>query len=248
MKKTFILKSNWIEIFDHLSDKQAGLLIKMLYHYNVKGERPAGMNDEIVNAYFNMMILDCKEFKDGYDARCESSSENGKKGGAPKGNTNARKQPKNNLNNLNKQNNPKDKDNVNDSPPYPPMGGGESDSDFADSENRNPYPSLTLKVSDEFAKYLESLDKPLNDYQCELKIEELMRLTDRPDEQLLILRHTTRNGWKKLVIPDDLGKAILDRRVAEELEEQKESKKQRDATIGDRLRKAIITPEALCET
>jgi len=105
MKQTFVLKNNWIEIFNILSDKQAGILIKMLFDYNVNGEITEGMNDEIVKAYFNLMRLECKSLKDNYDRRCETSALNGLKGGAKQGNQNAKKQPKNNLkqpkNNLN---------------------------------------------------------------------------------------------------------------------------------------------------
>ena len=94
MKQSFILKNSWIGIFDRLSEKQAGMLIKMLFEYNVNGGVIAGMNDEVVNAYFNMMILDCDEFKERYDRRCKTSRENGKLGGAKVGNQNAKKQPK----------------------------------------------------------------------------------------------------------------------------------------------------------
>jgi hypothetical protein len=114
MKQTFVLKNNWIGIFNRLSDKQAGMLIKMLFEHNVNGGELAGMNDEVVNAYFNMMILDCKIFNENYDKRSITSSNNGSLGGAPKGNQNAKKQPKNNLNNLNNLNNPNDNDNDND--------------------------------------------------------------------------------------------------------------------------------------
>ena len=64
MKTAFLLKNNWIEIFDRLSDKQAGMLIKMLFAYNVNGDIPAGMKDEVVNAYFNMMKLDSDTMKE----------------------------------------------------------------------------------------------------------------------------------------------------------------------------------------
>lgn len=145
MKKTFILKSNWIEIFDELSDKQAGLLIKSLYYYNVTGEKPGGLSDEVVKAYLNMMILDCKEFSESYDRRKDTSRENGSLGGAPMGNTNAsRKQPKNNLNNLNKQNNPNDNDNVNEND----HGGDARAKPPPDSENHF---ALFCKMWDELA-------------------------------------------------------------------------------------------------
>lgn len=66
-KKTFILKSSWIEVFSQLSDKQAGKLIKSLYSYNVNGDLPAQLDDMEVKAYFNMMKLECDEFLKNYD-------------------------------------------------------------------------------------------------------------------------------------------------------------------------------------
>ena len=113
MKKAFLLKNNWIEIFDNLSDKQAGVLIKSLFKYNVNGEKPTDLTDIEVKAYFNVMLLDCNAMNESYDRRCETSALNGSLGGAPKGNSNAKKQPKNNLNNLNNPNE-NENDNEND--------------------------------------------------------------------------------------------------------------------------------------
>ena len=84
MKTAFLLKNNWIEIFDNLSDKQAGVLIKSLFKYNVNGEKPTDLTDIEVKAYFNMMLLDCKTMNDNYDRRCITSAENGQLGGRPR--------------------------------------------------------------------------------------------------------------------------------------------------------------------
>jgi len=97
MKQAFLLKNTWGEIFNNLSDKQAGVLIKTLFAYNVNGEKPADLTDIEVKAYFNMMVLDCNAMKANYDRRCETSAINGSLGGARVGNQNAKKQPKNNL-------------------------------------------------------------------------------------------------------------------------------------------------------
>jgi hypothetical protein len=73
------------------------------------------------------------------------------------------------------------------------------------------------------------LQKPLNAYQRELKIMELLYLTDQPDEQVKILRHTTANAWKKLIPPDDVGQAILARRVEDEVAERNAQRAERSA-------------------
>ena len=97
MKEAFLLKSSWKDIFTNISDKQAGMLIKALYQFNctdiAAGDIVATLADVEVRAYFNIMVLDCIKFQEGYDRRCETSRENGKKGGRPK-------KPKKNLNNL----------------------------------------------------------------------------------------------------------------------------------------------------
>jgi len=87
-----------------LSDKQAGVLIKTLFHYNVNGTKPADLTDKEINAYFNMMVIDCNYYNNQYDRRCDTSAENGKKGGRPPKNQNLNNltQNLNNLNNLTK--------------------------------------------------------------------------------------------------------------------------------------------------
>lgn len=103
MKKAFLLKNNWIEIFNDLSDKQAGVLIKALFDYNVKGEKPADLTDIEVKAYFNVMLLDCNAMNASYDRRCETSVTNGRLGGRPSKTTDEEKPKK--PNNLSKADN-----------------------------------------------------------------------------------------------------------------------------------------------
>lgn len=84
MRETFILKSDWKSIFDDLSDKQAGMLIKMLFDYNVNGDKPANLSDLEIKMAFKLMAIDCDRFMTNYDRRCETSKNNGGKGGRPK--------------------------------------------------------------------------------------------------------------------------------------------------------------------
>ncbi|OAV68534.1 hypothetical protein Barb6XT_00081 [Bacteroidales bacterium Barb6XT] len=84
MRETFILKSDWKSIFDDLSDKQAGMLIKMLFDYNVNGDKPANLSDLEIKMAFKLMAIDCDRFMTNYDRRCETSKNNGRKGGRPK--------------------------------------------------------------------------------------------------------------------------------------------------------------------
>ena len=106
---------------------------------------------------------------------------------------------------------------------------------------------VSTEVAEEFEKYVQSLDKPLSDYQRDLKIAELLRITNQPGEQLLVLRHTIANGWKKLVPPKEVEEAILARRLAEEQEERTENKKERDTAVTARFKESM-KGETPCET
>ena len=107
--------------------------------------------------------------------------------------------------------------------------------------------NLVTEVAEEFNKYAtmehRSQDSPLSDYQRELKIAELLQITDRPEEQILVLRNTISNGWKKLVPPDDVNKSILERHIAEEVEERQAEKQERDAKLIADWRKKMGIPE-----
>ena len=80
---------------------------------------------------------------------------------------------------------------------------------------------LSPEVAAEFERYCDSLKNPPDAYRRELKIAELLRLTDRPAEQLQILRHTIASGWQRLVPPEEVAKSIFDRQLAEEIADRK---------------------------
>lgn len=80
MKETFIIKSVWKSVFDDLSDKQAGVLIKAVFEYIATGEKPAELQDLEVRMAFKFMALDLDAFKEKYEDKCAINRDNGMKG------------------------------------------------------------------------------------------------------------------------------------------------------------------------
>lgn len=122
MKDSFVFYiSQYIAIKD-LTNEQLGRLFRALFENQLQNnskqlkttENNVVLDDDIKIAFNfinNQMLVDNEK----YIKKCERLKENGKKGGAPKGNQNARKQPKQpnqEKNNLNDNDN--DNDNVND--------------------------------------------------------------------------------------------------------------------------------------
>ena len=124
MKDTFILKTKYGSVVNKLSDKQAGVLFKMLFEYVENGAN-AGSTDEKVEMAFEFIKLDLDAFSESYQKKLAVSKENGKKGGNPnfvKGKSNPYYEKKDNPNitednptlpNIT-EDNPNDNDNDND--------------------------------------------------------------------------------------------------------------------------------------
>jgi len=93
-KNSFVLFTKYERIFTDMSDRQAGVLIKAIFHYVATGETMDGLNDVEVKTAFKFVKLDLDYNSKKYIDTCNQNAINGKKGGAPKGNSNARKQPK----------------------------------------------------------------------------------------------------------------------------------------------------------
>ena len=88
MKENFLLKTSQISVFNELSDEDAGKLIKGIFEY-------VQSKEVTLNGYLKVIFIPIKEEIDKnqerYEKQCEINKENGKKGGAPKGNQNAKK-------------------------------------------------------------------------------------------------------------------------------------------------------------
>lgn len=88
-RKTFILSTGQHEIIEVLSQEQKGDVFDALFHYAETGEKP--QLDKISQAVFLCISKDIDRLWANYDKVCEVRREAGSKGGAPKGNSNARK-------------------------------------------------------------------------------------------------------------------------------------------------------------
>lgn len=83
-KNSFILRNEYLDIFEDLSDKQAGILIKTVYRYAVNGKKPEGLNDEALKMAFRFIKKDIDYDTAKYNELCEKRAEAGKSGGRPK--------------------------------------------------------------------------------------------------------------------------------------------------------------------
>lgn len=79
LKETFIIKTKYKSVISKLSDKQAGILFKMLFEY-VENGVIAGSTDDRVDMAFDFIKIDLDAFNDTYLKRVEASRNNGRKG------------------------------------------------------------------------------------------------------------------------------------------------------------------------
>lgn len=86
-----------MEMMDFLTDEQRGILLRLVFDYfrdkktkeNVISE--ISRDNNIILPIFAQLATSIDRGRSAYIERCKINSENGKKGGAPKGNQNARK-------------------------------------------------------------------------------------------------------------------------------------------------------------
>ena len=83
-RNSFVLRIGYGEIFDEMSDKQAGMLIKAIFKYVANGDVPAWLNDIEAKMAFRFIKQDIDYDSAKYDELCEKRSEWGKKGAQAK--------------------------------------------------------------------------------------------------------------------------------------------------------------------
>lgn len=99
-KNNFLLPNRLDAVVARLSDKQAGVLFKGILGYANKGI-VSDFEDGMVAVVFEMAKQEIDYNAAQYAKTCIINAQNGKLGGAPKGNQNAKKQPTACLNNRN---------------------------------------------------------------------------------------------------------------------------------------------------
>lgn len=91
-KESFILFAEHEEIFENLTDKQAGQLIKAIFSYEKNREVPH--LDKTVKVAFVPIKQVLDKNREKYRLKCEQNKENGKKGGRPKKSKKTEQNPK----------------------------------------------------------------------------------------------------------------------------------------------------------
>ncbi len=91
-KKSFIVYQSWEDAFNLLTEKEKSQFITNLFLFH-RGEDII-LDTPMLSMFWKSIEFNLKRNVDEYDMRSITSAENGSKGGAPKGNKNASKQPK----------------------------------------------------------------------------------------------------------------------------------------------------------
>jgi hypothetical protein len=92
VRNSFIFYSSYYDAISELPEDEQGLIYKAIIDYAIAKKEPHNLTPAC-----RMCFKLIKPTIDAALSRYDASVENGKKGGAPKGNSNAQKQPKNNL-------------------------------------------------------------------------------------------------------------------------------------------------------
>ena len=105
-KESFVLHISQYEAIKDLQDKDAGRLVKAIYQYAIDQTVKEDLSP-VAKVVFTFIKTRMDEDRAHYEAVCEVRRNSGRKGGAPAGNQNARKQDQANQPNgcINKQNN-----------------------------------------------------------------------------------------------------------------------------------------------
>lgn len=110
MKESIIFYISQYTAIKDLTDEQIGRLFRAIFEKQLGNEVVLGDDIKIAfNFINNQLVVDEKK----YTEKCEKNRENGKKGGAPKGNQNAKKTTKQPKQPNGLKNNPNDNDNEN---------------------------------------------------------------------------------------------------------------------------------------
>ena len=91
-KNSFVIYHNYRDTLEDLTDEQVGKLFRAIFDYEIDKKEP-NFDGELKIA-FRFIKKDLDLNNDKYESICERNRKNGQKGGAPKGNQNAKKQPK----------------------------------------------------------------------------------------------------------------------------------------------------------
>ena len=188
MKDSFILYQEHKEIFETLTDDEAGKLIKAIFEYENTGELIE--LDKSLKLAFIPIKNALDRNKEKYEKVVERNKENGKRGGRPKN-------PKNPVGYLGYSKKPKKADSDNDN-----EHDNESDSDikkkkkkksFEDVFTENAFSTELENTLKDFIDMRKTIKKPK---ALELLIKNLEKLTNLEEEKIAILNQSIEHGWQ----------------------------------------------------
>lgn len=93
-KDTYIVFGEWEDDFEDLNDQELAALTRAFFKYVRRGEKST-FDDRMVRSCWRKVQQAEDRANSAYEEKCEQNRLNGQKGGAPKGNQNAKKQPNN---------------------------------------------------------------------------------------------------------------------------------------------------------
>lgn len=190
-KDSFILYLEQQEIFEMLTDEQAGQLIKNIFAYERTGDMP--QMDKMLNLAFIpiMQALDKNRYK--YEEKCKKNKENIEKRWNKK-NTSVYERKKTNTN-YTDNGNEYDNEHVNDND-IDKKEKNKKRKTFEEvlAEN-NCSEELEITVRD-FIDMRKTIKKPMTSKALELLFRNLEKLTNLEEEKIAILNQSIEHGWQ----------------------------------------------------
>lgn len=192
-KDSFILYLEQQEIFEMLTDEQAGQLIKNIFTYERTGNMP--QMDKMLNLAFIpiMQALDKNRYK--YEEKCKKNKENIEKRWNKK-NTNVYERKKTNTNYTDNDNdNEYDNEHVNDND-IDKKEKNKKRKTFDDVFSENHFSKELENTIKDFIDMRKTIKKPMTTKALELLIRNLEKLTNLEEEKIAILNQSIEHGWQ----------------------------------------------------
>ncbi len=82
MKNSFLIYNEYAEILEDLSNEEVGILFRAIFDYEINRKEPKFTG--LMKMAFKVIKGNLDRDRNKYDKRCETSAENGKRGGRPK--------------------------------------------------------------------------------------------------------------------------------------------------------------------
>lgn len=90
-RETFVMFNEWCASIEELPEEKQAPVFRALFKFRATGQIPENASPE-VRMFLRSILFSANKADENYDKKREVNSENGKKGGAPAGNQNAKKQ------------------------------------------------------------------------------------------------------------------------------------------------------------